>query len=159
MSTSIVIDVSDLDQAFARLRPLFDFEPDELMTAIGALGDSQTRRRITEEKTAPDGSPWPPNTEGTSILLETGQHLLSSLSWQASSTEAEWGATWEFAHVHQEGMTIVPKSAASLVFQLGGRVVQAKKVTIPARPFVGLSDENRQEIIDVVTDHFGALLS
>ncbi|MBB4066272.1 phage virion morphogenesis protein [Gellertiella hungarica] len=159
MSTSIVIDVSDLDQAFARLRPLFDFEPEELMSNIAGIGTEQTRRRILEEKTAPDGSPWQPNAEGTSILLETGQHLLSSLSWQASSTEAEWGATWKFAHVHQEGMTIVPKSAESLVFQLGGRVVQAKKVTIPARPFVGLSDENRQEIIDVVTDHFGALLS
>ena len=64
MSTSIIIDVSDLDEAFVRLRPIFEFEPSELMTAIGALGDSQTRRRIEEEKTAPDGTPVCPNNAG-----------------------------------------------------------------------------------------------
>ena len=159
MSASIIIDVSDLDEAFVRLKPIFEFEPSELMTAIGALGDSQTRRRIEEEKTAPDGTPWLPNTERTSILMRSGQHLLSSLVWTASAEEAEWGATWEYAHVHQEGMTIVPKNGKSLVFTLGGnaQVIHAKKVTIPPRPFVGLSDDNIEEIIELVTDHFGVM--
>ncbi len=157
MSYVLTIDATDLDDAFKRLRPIFEFQPSELMTAIGALGDSQTRRRITDEKTAPDGTPWKENTKGTSILMETGQHLLSSLVWTASADEAEWGATWEYAHVHQDGTVIVPKNADALVFELAGKVVHARKVTVPARPFVGLSDENVREIIDVVTDHFGVL--
>lgn len=157
MSFSITIDVSDLDAAMRRLRPIFDFEPTELMTAIASIGESQTRRRIAEEKTAPDGTPWEPNTKGTSILMETGQNLLSSVASFSSSSEAVWGAAWEYAHVHQEGMVIVPKSAKALVFQLGGKTVHAKSVTIPARPFVGISDDNAREIVDVVTDHFGVL--
>lgn len=157
MSYVLTIDASDIDDAFRRLRPIFEFQPSELMTAIGALGDSQTRRRITDEKTAPDGTPWKENTQGTSILMETGQHLLSSLVWTASADEAEWGATWEYAHVHQDGMVIVPKNADAMVFELGGKLVHARKVDVPARPFVGLSDANVREIIDVVTDHFGVL--
>lgn len=151
------VDASDLQRVTKRLEPLFDFDGTELMTAIAALGESQTRRRIEEEKTAPDGTPWKPNHAGTPILVATGQHLLSSLIWTSSTTDAEWGATWEYAHVHQDGMTIVPKTAEKLVFQMGGRTVFAKEVTIPARPFVGLSDDNEQEIVELVTDHFGSM--
>lgn len=157
MSVSITIDITDLDDALRRLRPIFDFAPAELMTALAALGDSQTRRRITDEKTAPDGTPWEANNAGTPILVATGQHLLSSLAWTSSDDEAVWGATWEYAHVHQDGMVIVPKSAQALAFEIGGKTVFAKKVTVPARPFVGISSENAREIVDVVTDHFGVL--
>ncbi|MFN3440846.1 MAG: phage virion morphogenesis protein [Rhizobium rosettiformans] len=159
MSASIVIDVTDLDEAFVRLRPIFEFEPSELMTDIASIGEEQTRRRIEEEKTAPDGTPWKPNTQGTSILMQSGQHLLYSLVWTSSADQAEWGAKWEYALVHQEGMTIVPKNGKALVFTLGSnrQTIHAKKVTIPPRPFVGLSDDNIKEIIDVVTDHFGVM--
>lgn len=155
MSYSLVVDSSDFADAFKKLKPILEFEPSELMSTLGALGESQTRRRISEEKTAPDGTPWKPNYNKTSILVDTGQHLLYSISWTATATEAEWGSTWERAHVHQEGMTIVPKNGKALAFTLGGDSVFAKSVTIPARPFVGLSDDNRQEILDVVSDHWG----
>ncbi|MDG3580414.1 phage virion morphogenesis protein [Rhizobium sp. YJ-22] len=157
MSISIVVDASDFGDVFRKLRPLTEFDEVELMSTIGALGESQTRRRIEEEKTGPDGQAWPPNLQGTPILVETGQHLLYSIAWTASATEAEWGSTWEYAHVHQAGMTIKPKNGKALQFQLGGKFVMAKSVTIPARPFVGLSEANRQEIMDVVSDMFGAL--
>lgn len=158
MSVSIVIDASDMADAMQRLRPLLDFDAEELMTGIAALGESQTRRRITDEKTGPDGTPWPPNAAGTPILVATGQHLLASVAWRASATEAEWGASWEFAHVHQEGAVIVPKDAKALMFNLGGRMVAAKRVSIPARPFVGLSPDNEAEILELVTDFLGGLL-
>lgn len=154
---SLVVDANDFDAALKKLAPLFDFDGTELMSAIGALGESQTRRRISDEKTAPDGTPWLENVEGTSILVQTGQHLLASITWSSSANEAEWGSTWEWAHVHQEGMTIVPRNANALVFTIGGKTIHAKQVTIPARQFLGLSEDNRQEIIDVVTDVFGVL--
>lgn len=151
----IVMEVDGLEASLKRLGPLINFEPTELMTAIAALGESQTRRRIAEEKTAPDGTAWKPNHAGTPILVATGQHLLYSLAWTASASEAEWGAAWEYAHVHQDGMVIIPKEAKALAFEMGGKAVFAKEVTIPARPFVGLSAENETEMVDVVTDFFG----
>ncbi len=155
---SITVDVSDFARVEALVTRLSAFDATELMSAVGAMGESQTRRRITEEKTGPDGTAWVPNREGTSILLKTGEHLLGSLAWDASSTQAEWGAAWEYAHVHQDGATITPKAAKQLSFMLGGKLVHAKKVTIPARPFIGLSTENGEEILRLVTDVFGGLL-
>ena len=159
IGVSIVIDASSIDGALEKLRPILDFEPSELMTAIAGMGEFQTERRIRFEKTSPDGAAWPPNLKGTSILAETGENLIRSLAHSSSAEEAVWGASWEFAHVHQEGMTITPKNGAVLKwwYQKGGNVhfAFAKSVTIPARPFVGISDANAQEIIDLVTNHFG----
>ena len=44
-----------------------------------------------------------------------------------------------------------------LQFKIGSRTVRAKRVTIPARPFIGLSEENHAELEALVTDHFGRL--
>lgn len=154
---SITVDAADLDRAIARVGRLDDFDASELMSSMGALGESQTRRRISDEKTAPDGAAWPPNKRGGSILVETGGHLLASVAFVSSASEAEWGASWEHAHVHQYGATIVPKGAEALAFSIGGKSVFAKKVTIPPRPFVGLSDDNAEEQLELVTDFLGGL--
>lgn len=154
---SITIDAGALDEALVRLRPLLAFDGSALMEEIAALGESQTRRRILDEKTAPDGTPWPPNREGTPILHRSGQHLLASIAFASSAEEATWGASWEFAHIHQDGATITAKSSRALAFESGGGKRFARKVTIPARPFVGLSNENRSEIAELVSDHFGRL--
>lgn len=155
---AIVITGEDgLGRLLQKLRPLTHFEPQELMTAVGALGESQTRRRISEEKTSPDGAPWKENLRGGDILVETGQHLLYSIAYTASPDEAEWGSSWEYAHVHQDGMVIKAKDAPPMVFSLGGGTVFAKQVEIPARPFVGLSTDNERELRELVTDYFGVL--
>lgn len=155
MSVSLRIEASELEALIQYLDPLVDFEPSELMSAVALLGENQTRRRIESEKTAPDGTPWLPNVEGTSILLRSGRNLRDSVASTSSPSEAVWGASWEFAHIHQGGATITPKKASALVFALGGRAVRAKQVTIPARPFVGLSEDNREELKELVTDFLG----
>ena len=157
LGVSFSYDSQALEGALNVLGKLVSFDATELMEEIAALGESQTRRRISDEKTAPDGTPWKPNVEGTSILQRTGQNLLASVAFSSIADEAVWGASWEFAHVHQEGAVITPKTAAALQFKIGGRTVHAKKVTIPARPFVGLSTENRAELDDLVSDHLGRL--
>ncbi len=154
---SFTYDRSALEGALKAVSELVSFDGSALMEEIAALGESQTRRRITDEKTAPDGTAWKPNLEGTSILQQTGQNLLASVGFTSTDDEAVWGAAWEYAHVHQDGAVITPKTAAVLQFKVKGKTVHAKSVTIPARPFVGLSEENRAEITDLVTDHFGRL--
>jgi len=152
MSVGFTVDVSELDGAITIVGQLAEFDAFGLMSAVAALGESQTRRRITSEKTSPDGAAWLPNLEGTSILQRTGTNLLDSVAHAASATEAAWGASWKHAHVHQNGATIVPKDADALFFQIGGKSVRAKRVTIPARPFVGLSEDNKAELRELVSD-------
>ncbi len=155
MAVSITLDASDLDAAITLLGPLFDFDPAELMETLASKGESQTRRRIESEKTGPDGAAWPPNLEGTSILRRTGTNLLDQIGYRSNDGEAAWGSFWEHAHVHQFGMTISAKNAANLKFRIGDRYVSKGQVTIPARPFLGLSTENRTEMLEMITDVFG----
>ena len=131
----------------------------QLMTDIGAVLESSMRERIEDTKTAPDGTPWPPNRAGTSTLLETGRHLRDSLAFIAEPNRVEAGASWEHAHVHQDGAVIKPKSATRLRFVLGNRTIFARQVTIPARPFAGISAEDESEIERVTTDWIGGLIS
>ena len=149
----IEIDLSDLTSALAGLDRLGGKLPTEdLMSDIGARLEFSTRERILSTKTAPDGTPWPANAEGTPTLLRTGDHLLGSIAWTASATETEVGSSWQFAHVHQEGMTISAKNAELLSFVVGGRHVSKKSVTIPARPFVGMSAEDAAKIDRLATN-------
>lgn len=157
IGASITLDGSSYEAARAQLQRFVSFDPAPLMEEIAALGESQTRRRLTDEKTAPDGTPWPPNRAGTPILTATGQHLLASVAFYASADEAVWGASWEFAHIHQEGAIITAKNHPYLTFFAGGAWRSKKSVTIPKREFVGISADNRSEIEDLVTDHFGRL--
>lgn len=158
LGVSITIEGRSLDEAIARVAALVSFDPSDLMASISRVGLRQTRRRVKEEKTAPDGTPWAPiRDDDHPILEESGLHILGRLGATSSADEAEWGCSWEFAHVHQFGAMITAKNARYLTFRAGGRWARAKSVTIPARPFVGLSDENRREIDDLVTDHFGRL--
>lgn len=153
----ISIEVSGLEQAIDVVDRLAALPEGALLTAIGAIGESQTRRRIESEKTSPDGAPWKPNRDGTSILFRSGEHLRDSIAFEVTGAAVRWGSSWQFAHVHQHGATIVPKSAKRLVFRSGGARRFAKKVTIPARPFVGLSAANAVEMNRVVTDFLGHL--
>lgn len=130
-----------------------------LMSDIGAVLESSTRERIEDTKTAPDGTPWVSNQAGTSTLLATGRHLRDSVAFIATPSEVQVGAAWEYAHVHQDGAVIKPKSAARLHFMVGGASVFARQVTIPARPFVGVSAEDETEIERVTLDWLSDLVS
>lgn len=149
---SIHIDISGLEQARALVSGLGDRDTTDLMSDIGAVLESHIRERIEETKRAPDGSPWPPNRAGTSTLLATGQHLRDSVAFIAGANEVEVGSSWEFAHVHQDGAVIKPKNAKRLVFMAGKGKVFARRVTIPARPFVGWSAEDEAEVRRLTTD-------
>lgn len=154
---SISIDVAGLERAIGIIGRFVSIDEAALLNVVGAIGEMQTRRRIEQEKTSPDGAAWKPNREGTSILLRTGEHLRDSIAFEAGAGTVRWGSSWQFAHVHQHGATITPKSKPALSFMSGGKRRYAKRVTIPARPFVGVSAANLAELDHVVTDFLGRL--
>jgi phage virion morphogenesis protein len=138
-----------------------------LLAQIGAYGVASTTRRFGTE-TAPDGAPWKGlnpayasfKGAGYDILTRSGA-LRSSQHYVVGAGEVSWGSGMIYAAVHQFGATIVPKNAKALSFQLGldGRRVFAKSVTIPARPYLGISLEDREEIIAITQDFLGGLIS
>ena len=71
----------------------------ELLDSIGAVVESQTRRRIADEKTAPDGSAWAPWSDayaktrhGNQSLLQGEGALLDSIEYQVERGKVRIGA-------------------------------------------------------------------
>lgn len=111
---------------------------------IGAAWADFSRLSFTESAT-PTGKAWAPLTSRQGQpLLDTGR-LRNSITHLVQGNTLEIGTNWPWAHVHQFGAEIVPVRAKLLRFTVGGargrdRVVFAKKVVIPARPFLPVSD-------------------
>ncbi|PZO64594.1 MAG: phage virion morphogenesis protein [Paracoccus denitrificans] len=140
------------------------------------LADS-TRARFRSQ-TAPDGTPWTPLRPATikarlrsgraaiSILRETGA-LVGSISHAATNDDVQIGSTSEYAAIHQLGGNIdMPARRQTLYFQklkkgAGRRFAKKHKatstqdvdrkahsITIPARPFLGISKQDQQDIFE-----------
>lgn len=129
----------------------------ELMDGIGRLVQEQTRERIEVEKTSPDGAAWKANWAGSNLLYKSGA-LAQSIDYIASNDNVVVGSGIIYARIHQEGGKIVPKHASALAFQLGNQFLQVKSVTMPARPYIGLSAANEQDVLDATTDWVRRLL-
>lgn len=108
----------------------------QLMQTMGAAVESQTRRRIADEKTGPDGRRWKPwsaryartRHANHSLLVNEG-HLLNSIRWALLGSDAVTiGTNLAYGPVHQFG------------------------VGVPARPFLDpeFDDEDNRNEIDLI---------
>lgn len=147
MSVSITVRAAGLagvEVALARLDPLDSLS---LMQGLARLIQEQTRRRIEEEKRAPDGASWPPNRAGTSTLYRQG-HLARSIDQRAGAIQLEVGSGLVYAAIHQHGGTISAKNKPRLTFMTPRGWRSPKSVKIPPRPYLGVSAENGREILE-----------
>lgn len=145
---SIQLEASGLDAALRRLSAIGKAaETEELADGLGALGVSQTQRRISSEKTTPAGQPWKPSIEGGSILFRTGSHLHDSIQHAVRGAHAvAWGSGWIGARIHNFGGVITPVNGKALVFKLHGALIRTGRVLMPKREWLGLSAENEHEM-------------
>lgn len=139
------------DEALSRVDGIDQLDEHELLDGIGRFLQEDTRERIEVTKTAPDGSTWPANRAGTSTLYDTG-NLAASIDYQISGHSVYLGSALIYAAIHQMGGTILPKKGKFLVFMVGNALVFTTKVVIPARPYLGLSAANQNDIIEAVED-------
>jgi len=128
---------------------------------LAALGESQTRLRFRTQ-TGPEGDAWRPSLrvrlKGGRTLTRDG-HLAGSLSARSEAGYAEWGVNRVYAAIHQFGGAIRPKSGGRLVFSLAsGDLVFAKKVTMPKRPYLGVSSDDADDMLDLIRSRLEASL-
>lgn len=143
-----------VQQAFTQLITIMG-NTTPVMAAIGEGLVSSTHRRFVAQK-SPDGMKWAPLhpayraiKRNSRILTESGR-LRGSINAQASNDMVRVGTNVIYAAIHQFGGTIVPRSARFLFFRLSSGLVQASSVTLPARPFMGISSEDEEMIADTV---------
>lgn len=160
MAARITLDGADetlkaLGAALARAR-----SPRGLMDDIGAQLVKSTKARF-QTNAGPDGGPWPQSLRarmlGGPTLVQRGR-LRDSVTHEASDSSVAVGTNAIYAAIHQLGGKITAKTAKGLHFRLpgglGARTVQS--VTIPARPFLGVSAEDEGVIRTLVGKWLGA---
>tara|TARA_R110000787_G_scaffold26344_32_gene73780 strand:+ start:2710 stop:3225 length:516 start_codon:yes stop_codon:yes gene_type:complete len=158
----LTYDTSDLRSASRRFERLEDGarDPLPLMQDIAAALESSTLRRFEEER-GPDGVGWQKSVrarnEGGKTLTDQG-HLADSINSSADRRRAVVGTNLIYAGVHQDGAEIHARAGGRLVFAIGNQLIFAKKVTIPARPFLGVDAGDEQEIGDIVGDFIAGRL-
>lgn len=126
-----------------------------LMESVGDALVSGTLKRFDAEED-PQGNKWAPSgraaEEGGKTLTNRGR-LRDSIDRMATSNKVMVGSNLAYARIHQEGGIITPKKAKKLVFTgRGGKKVAVDKVTIPARPYLGVSEEDMDEVKSVMAD-------
>lgn len=127
--------------------------PAPAMREIAALGENATRLRFRTE-TGPDGRRWKPSLRaqihGGRTLTKDG-HLAGSISSGHGRDYAEWGMNRIYAAIHQFGGEIRAKAAGALRFKLAsGAFASVRKVLMPARPSLGVSDGDAGDILDIL---------
>ncbi|WP_417423594.1 phage virion morphogenesis protein [Hoeflea sp.] len=126
-----------------------------VMAAIGTGLVGSTHMRFVTQ-TDPEGQAWAALNSGyaaqkrnSRILSESGR-LRDSINSRPGNDEVLVGTNVIYAAIHQFGGDIVPKSASHLWFRIGGALIKASKVTLPARPFLGISSEDEAMISETV---------
>lgn len=149
----------------------------ELLESIGAIAESQTRRRITDEKQSPGGTAWQNWSEGyaktrhgnQSLLLGNGD-LLDSITFVVERNQVRVGSPLGYAGVHQDGFggSVSVGAHQRLIKQAFGRVLKhpvwqsvkahSRMMNIPQREWLGLSNDNSEELLHVIGDFWKEVL-
>jgi phage virion morphogenesis protein len=136
--------LNGLIKAGANLTPLMDL--------IGNYLRNETKHRF-ETGQAPDGRAWLPSwrarEEGGKTLMKS-RHLWDSITHRAGNNFVEVGSNVIYAAVQQFGATIRAKAGGKLIFKIGGGYRSMDQVTLPARPYLGMSQADPVEIGAIV---------
>lgn len=147
-----IVLTGDWPQARKALRALAGLSMLALHREVGEYLVSATQLRFRHER-APDGKPWPKSirarAEAGQTLRDT-RRLERSIAYKAYPDRVDVGTNVPYAAVHQFGAEIRPRRAKSLRFRVAGRWAMKRKVTIPPRPFLGVSDEDEREIAAII---------
>ena len=172
----VAIDASvvgrELDQLIERLGSL-QTPLSDIAEYLHLSVDGRARRQV-----APDGSPWAPlsprtlaRKKGNKTLRESGA-LLDTLRHQVSNDELQFGTDRPYGAIHQFGGKIEHAARSQQVYfrekggVVGNRFVKKRKsnfaqwvthgartTQMPARPYLGLSNEDETEVMEIVATY------
>ena len=119
--------------------------PTEVLDDIGAFLDQDVTTRFLNEL-APDGTKWEQseaartgkgrNPEKPGLTLTDNRDLVGSITHNAEGEELEHGfSDVDYAAIHQ----------------FGGKAGRNHKVTLPARPMIGIEQKQASTIVEMVT--------
>ena len=109
-----------------------------LMESVGEALRSGTIERFDAEED-PQGKKWKPSARamaGGGKTLDKESHLKDSIDYATTSDKVMVGSNLPYARIHQ----------------LGGKTGKGHKVDMPARPYLGVSEEDMDEVRETMAD-------
>ena len=137
-TVSVEIEGAALSAALARMVAALA-DPSAAMDQIGRYLVASTLRRFERER-APDGSPW---LRSARALAEGGQTLTDTGRLRGS-----------IAHTVTDGGRAVEVGSNVIyaaIHQFGGRAGRGRKAKLPARPYLGIDERDRTNILLIVS--------
>jgi phage virion morphogenesis protein len=143
----ITLDVSVDDKQVRDLFAKIERRGDSPRPALKSIGEYMIRRtfeRFSAEKD-PEGIPWLPLSEATLKRKKPGLKILQGdtnllrdeINYRVDSSSVGIGTALIYGAIHQ----------------LGGKAGRGHKVTIPARPYLGVNDEDLREFALILSDY------
>jgi phage virion morphogenesis protein len=143
VTVQLSCDVRDTASAGLRALMLRVGSIDDVLLEIGDSIRTSTQKRFEDEQ-SPEGEPWKEHSAATAAKRGAGAQILrDELNLydlpepKVSGSKVAVGTNLIYARIHQ----------------LGGRAGRNLAVTIPARPYLGLSVADVAEIGAIVIDH------
>lgn len=141
-----------------KLKRFSEIDRKKINATLGAQVRSTTMERFKRSKD-PTGKRWKTSiraaSEGGKTLIQTAQ-LRNSIRVKSDASGLAVGTNLVYAATHQFGdeRTIRAKKAKALRFRVNGQWIskQQVRVKIPARPYLGLSEDDLQELKESVED-------
>lgn len=152
----------DTQAMLRKIRSFSEIDKKSINAALAEGVRDSTLERFKKSRD-PSGKRWKTSiraeTEGGKTLIQSAQ-LRNSIKSKSDATGFAVGTNVKHAATHQfgePGRTIRARRKKALRFQVGGKWVSKKQVRIriPARPFLGLSDDDMQELKATVEDFIG----
>ena len=152
----------DTQAMLRKIRSFSEIDKKSINAALAEGVRESTLERFKKSRD-PSGKRWKTSiraeTEGGKTLIQSAQ-LRNSIKSKSDATGFAVGTNVKHAATHQfgePGRTIRARRKKALRFRVGGKWVSKKQVRIriPARPFLGLSDDDMQEIKATVEDFIG----
>ncbi len=155
----------DIRKLYKRLTKYENLDMRGVNIALAEAIRTSTKDRFKNE-TSPEGTKWKPSkrtatsTKREKVLTDTGR-LSRSINSKVGKKGFAVGTNVIYAATHQFGdksrelgpITIRAKNKKSLKFNVGGKDIFVKKVfipslkvSIPARPFLGINEADIEEI-------------
>ena len=155
MSVAVSMEWDGLRATLGRIADI-GRKPEPLLAAVGLVLEDSTIARF-DTGTDPAGVRWesyaPLNPlyamvekKGTSILVGSG-FLRGSIRSGVVGHTLFVGSDAVYAAVHQFGAVIQPRKGRYLSFMMGGHLWHVDSVWVPARPYLGISDEDQVMIM------------
>lgn len=129
-------------------------ETEVFMRRIAQTLTASAKERFVDE-TDPEGNKWKKGVKNSGQTLTLSGLLRRSITNTSDDKTAVIGTNRIYAGIHQFGGVITAKKSKYLRFKINGREVFAKSVVIPARPFLGVSETDK----DAVKDELNTLLT